>query len=913
MYRAAVAVVVSLVCAGALASPASAQYFGRNKVRYENLSFQVLQTPHFDIHYYPEERDAVETAATLAERWYLRLSTEFDHTFDRRQTLVLYASHSHFAQTTVVPNPIDEGTGGMTDHLRGRIVMPFASGLRETEHILGHELVHAFQRDMLRKRGRSLAPLPAWYVEGMAEYIAMGRIDAHTSMWIRDAVRTDRLPALEELDDAGYFPYRYGQALWAFLSEAYGDEIAARSLRSNAKGGAIGRLVDVTAATSAELSAAWHRFMKEHAAATQPAGGRVPAPLLAAKGTRLNVAPALSPDGSQIVFLSGRAQYSIDVYLADAYSGAITRRLIDTTTDPYFESLQFIASAGAWDPGGRRFAMTAVRRGRPVLTILDMQTSRLWREIELAGVDEGFTPAWSPDGGRLVFSGMRGGASDLYVVELETGQVRALTRDAHAELHPSWSPDGRTIVFATDRFTSSFETPHFGEYRLALFDVAAGTVTPLPGLARGKHIDPEFSADGASIYFISDADGVSNVYRVVAATGDIFRITNIDTGVSGVTPLSPAMSLASGGRLAFSVYRSGAYSVHTVRDLTGTVVATTADADEESQGRSGAARGAQSYLIRPYSGGMRFDPVGQPYVSAGDGTFDSYLNAGVSFSFGDTLGEHTMRTSVQAGTSLRDFALEAAYLNRESRWNWEVAGQLVSAGVRLSDQTHRQHHQRLTAGVIYPFDRSRRFEVRGGVHTAAVESAPPVTFGETGAAFVYDNALHGPTGPILGRRYRVDVSPAFGALHVTTVTGDYRQYFMPSRPLTIAVRARHLGRVGADAGDPRLLPLAHDLRDVARGFRGESLTSPARHLSQANVELRVPLPGAWRSSVAYGRVPVDAFLFADRAWLANRTLQSAGAGARVNAGGLVFEVAAARRFSGATPGWAFAFNLLPAF
>jgi Tol biopolymer transport system component len=910
VYRLTVAVLVSLVCEGLLASPVSAQYFGRNKVRYEDLAFQVLQTPHFDIHYYPAEREAVRIAATLAERWYARLSIEFDHTFQGRQPLVLYASHSHFTQTTVVPNTIEEGTGGMTDHVRGRIVMPFAAGLRETEHVLGHELVHAFQRDMLRKRGRSLAPLPAWYVEGMAEYIAMGRIDAHTSMWIRDAVRIGRLPSLDELDDPQYFPYRYGQALWAFLSEAYGDEIAARSLRSMAKGGAIGRLVDVTGASAAELSAAWHRFLKDHAAATTPAGSRVPGPLLSARGTRLNLAPALSPDGSQIVFLSGRGQYSIDVYLADAYSGAITRRLIATAADPHFDSLQFIASAGAWDPGGRRFAMIAVRRGRPVLTILDLQTAKTWREIELAGLDDAFTPAWSPDGGRLVFSGMRGGASDLHVVELETGELRALTRDGYAELHPSWSPDGRAIVFATDRFTSSIDEARFGDYRLALLEVSSRQVTALPALPAGKHVDPEFSADGRSVYFIADADGVSNVYRVVIETGEMFRITNTDTGVSGVTPLSPAMSLAPGARLAYSVYRDGAYTVHTVSDLAGTAVAATTGARSDTLA-AGAGRVAPPLLVRPYSAGMRFDP-GQPYVSAGDGTFDSYLTAGVSFSFGDTLGEHSVRTSVQAGTSLRDLALEGAYVNRQSRWNWQLAAQHVSAGVRLSNDVQRQQHQRFTGAVMYPLDRTRRMEVRGGVHTAALEATAPVTFGEAGAAFVYDNSLHGPTGPILGRRFRVDLSPAFGALNVTTVTGDYRQYFMPSPPLTLAVRARHLGRVGPDASDPRLLPLAHDLRDVARGFSGETHASPSSHVSQANVELRVPVPAAWRTSGTYGRVPLDAFLFADNAWLASRALQSAGAGVRVNTAGLVLEFAAARRFSGAT-GWAFAFNLIPAF
>ena len=44
-------------------APASAQYFGRNKVRYKKLDFQILKTEHFDIYYYPEERQGLEVAA----------------------------------------------------------------------------------------------------------------------------------------------------------------------------------------------------------------------------------------------------------------------------------------------------------------------------------------------------------------------------------------------------------------------------------------------------------------------------------------------------------------------------------------------------------------------------------------------------------------------------------------------------------------------------------------------------------------------------------------------------------------------------------------------------------------------------------------------------------------------------------
>ena len=62
---------------------ASAQYFGQNKVQYENLDFKVLTTDHFDIYYYPEEEAAVQLAARMAERWYARLSKLMRHELSR--------------------------------------------------------------------------------------------------------------------------------------------------------------------------------------------------------------------------------------------------------------------------------------------------------------------------------------------------------------------------------------------------------------------------------------------------------------------------------------------------------------------------------------------------------------------------------------------------------------------------------------------------------------------------------------------------------------------------------------------------------------------------------------------------------------------------------------------------------------
>jgi hypothetical protein len=90
-------------------TPASAQYFGRNKVQYRDFDFQVLKTEHFDIYFYPEERTGVEIAARMAERWRVRLGRLLQHELRGRQPLILYGSHVDFEQTNVIGGEIGRG------------------------------------------------------------------------------------------------------------------------------------------------------------------------------------------------------------------------------------------------------------------------------------------------------------------------------------------------------------------------------------------------------------------------------------------------------------------------------------------------------------------------------------------------------------------------------------------------------------------------------------------------------------------------------------------------------------------------------------------------------------------------------------------------------------------------------------
>src|SRR5262249_55498849 len=132
-----------LIVAGMLAftvtwtKDASAQYFGRNKVQYKTLKFQVMKTEHFDIYFYPSEREGIDISARLAERWNARLERLLEHKLRGRQPLVLYASHPDFEQTNAIEGELGEGTGGVTEPLKRRIVLPLGGPIGDTDHVIG--------------------------------------------------------------------------------------------------------------------------------------------------------------------------------------------------------------------------------------------------------------------------------------------------------------------------------------------------------------------------------------------------------------------------------------------------------------------------------------------------------------------------------------------------------------------------------------------------------------------------------------------------------------------------------------------------------------------------------------------------------------------------------------------------------
>ncbi len=870
--------------------PIEAQYFGRNKVQYDQFDFRVLSTEHYDVHFYPEAAGVVEDAARMAERWYERIARVLEHDIRERRPLVFYADHPDFQQTNILRGAIGEGTGGVTEGLRDRIIMPLGDTYASTDHVLGHEIVHSFQFDIAQGRQsaglQGLMRLPLWFVEGQAEYLSIGSESSLTGMWLRDAILHDTFPTLRQMSrDPRYFPYRFGHAFWAYAGGVYGDQAVPALLRASTRAGwetGVNRVLGISGDT---LSVRWKEAATEHYLPLME--GRTPpgeaGTLLISPetgGGEMNLAPSLSPDGRYIAFLSERDLFTIELFLADAQTGEVIRSLTRSVRDTHFDALRFIDSAGGWSPTGDRIGISVFARGRNQIEIYATDGGARLQTVRVPErIGEIRNPAFSPDGESIVFSGQAGGMTNLFLVDLESGEVDQLTDDRHAALQPTFSSDGRTIAFVTDVGPGTdFVNLTFGSMSIGLFDLDTRQVEQLAPLGDADHWNPQFTPDGRELYFLADPDGFRDIYRVSLDDNSLVRVTRIVTAVSGITPATPAISVAQeSGTVAFTVFDDAQYHVYSL-DAVG------AAGDPVQAGDVMAAEGRRLPGALPEGSdrvdriladadvglpppdafqmdeapqvdrSLGLDWVGQPTIGAGTDQFGTFVAGSVAASFSDILGDRNLFAGVQAQGEIQDIGGQLFYQDVGRRWNWGVGASHIPLrfmrGFRVQDpdpnlirfvqDTQRIFLTQALGQIQYPFSTTRRLEFGGGYsrygfdvqretfrfnqfgqlvdhRRESMDAADPLHLGEASVAFVGDNSFFGFTSPVRGWRYRFELSQTIGSVDFTQLTTDYRRYFAPFQELTLAMRGLHIGRYGSDI-DSRV--------DVGTGIQTGSVIQP---------------------------------------------------------------------------------------
>lgn len=852
--------------------PVQGQYFGQNKVNYKEFDFRELLTPHFKILHYDSDTEAVKKIGRYAENWYRLHFRIFADSIRKPSPIILYSNHGDFQQSVTIGGRIGVGTGGVTEGLRNRVVIPLLMTENQSNHVLGHELVHVFQYRLFKNDStlglQRMENVPLWMIEGLAEYLSRGRSDAHTALWMRDAVAHDDIPTLRDLSRKPdeYFPYRYGEAFWAFLAGTWGDEAILPLLKYTGRYGLQGAIDSLFEMPADTLSQLWHKALKSYYGRLNPASFAPPPGKLLVdekNGGEMNISPNLSPDGKYLVFLSEKDVFSIDYYLADARSGKIIRKLASSVKEGHIDAFNFLESGGAWSPDSRKYAFVIYARGQNFLKIVDVESGKTLSELAVPGYASFANPAWSPDGKSIVLSAQKSMHSDLILFHPESRQVEELTQDDFAALLPSFSPDGRFIVYSTDRLSQQSRNQSARQwFNLAIYDLESGQSIDLAFFEGADNLNPLFSADGQSIYFLSNRDGFRNLYEYDIPQSKIYRLSRLFTGISGVTAPAPALSIdRSSDNLAYIYYAEKKYRIYAVKpsELEKTAVSPY-DLDfyagllppaPPAKNSGVSARILHFHSLPPlpdslfrmeaYRPEFKLEYIGNTQIGVSSSAFGTGASGGVSMLFGDIIGYNKLFTALNINGDLRDAAGQFYYLNQKNRIHWGLGvshipiryGSIayrpgtdtLSGTVIPTDEyifnTFRIFEDQINADIQYPFNRTQRLEFGAsaaryyyhqiveyysysltGILLNYRREKVPVPDGfnlyRLSAAWVGDNAFFGMASPMAGYRYRIQADRFAGAQNYWGLLADLRKYFR-MKPFSLAIRSFNVSRAGIGA------------------------------------------------------------------------------------------------------------------
>ncbi len=504
--------------------------FGKNKVQYKEFNWQFIQSKHFDVYFSQGGYELAQYAAVTAESSLVSLSKSLDYNLSNRIPIIVFNSHNEFQQNNVIDEFLPEGVGGVTELFKNRVLVPFEGNYEQFRHVIHHELTHGFLNDMFY--GGSIQNIisknislnvPLWFNEGMAEIQSLNGLDKATDIFIRDAILNNYLPPIDYND--GYLAYRGGQSFFAFLNDQYG-EYKLGELMSNIRG-----LNDIEEAFKEtykmpldKLSEKWLREVKKEHYPEVAIREDIKdfAKMLTdhtKNGGSYNISPVISPKGDKFAYISNMSDY-FAVYLADANTGLTLDKIIDGNITSDFEELQVLTPGLSWSPDGRKIAISVKSGDKDAIFIIDVKSGDETKlPIELNSISY---VKWSPFPDKIAFIGTNSHQSDLYTYDIKTRKLKNLTDDIFSEYIPSWTPDGKHIYFSSDRaqYVTKESIPenfkmwnHDPDYKdVYRIEVETGKIDRITNSYDVKNQYVNFSEDGKKILYVSDRNGISNIY-----------------------------------------------------------------------------------------------------------------------------------------------------------------------------------------------------------------------------------------------------------------------------------------------------------------------------------------------------------------------------------------------------------------
>jgi Tol biopolymer transport system component len=515
------------------------EQFGKNRVQFKNFKWRYYSTENFDIYFYDGGNEIAQIATKYLEKEFDRITDILGTVSYSKTEIYLYNSATDLLQSNIGVNDNSFDVAGQTDFVKPLVEIAYPGNAEEFKKVLVYKVASMLINDMMF--GGSLSDmfqnsymlfLPEWFMNGAARYTAYGW-DVKMDDFIRDLIRNKSVKNLNKFTE--YEAELLGQSIWNFIAERYGTSYISnilnltRIIRNEERSisGTIG-------VPYKSFIAEWQNYYLEQASFIDQnyvLPERTSKLVTKKDGEIKDV--KISPEGNYYSYtFNNNGKYKVMVgQMGKKREKVVLKggyRLINQEPDKNIPLLSWKDEA--------TLGIVNTRYGKNFLVIYDLGSKKKVRK-ELTRINQVTDFDIVRSGNLAVLSADNNGNSDLYLISLRRNSIKKITSDFYDDVNPRFVPGTSSIIFSSNRPTDSIdvkgrdiqkvtETYNIFVYNI---DSTKNTVHRITNTL-SKNIKP-MAINENEFYYVSEQQGIYNLYKFNLANRISFQVTNFGTGI----------------------------------------------------------------------------------------------------------------------------------------------------------------------------------------------------------------------------------------------------------------------------------------------------------------------------------------------------------------------------------------------
>lgn len=516
--------------------------FGQNRIQYKNFDWYYYSTNNFDVYYYPGGQEYALEAIDFLEDKFVELTDKLGYAPYSKTKIFIYNSIHDLQQSNIGIDGAVYTIGGRTEFVKLQLEVAYPGQANQFKEDLIYKLASTLINDMMY--GGSLAEifqnsylltLPDWFIDGAARYIAY-RWSREMDDYLRDYMGRKKIKKLKRID--GESARIVGQSIWNFIAIKYGE-------------GNISNILNLTRIIRKEENSI---------------------------ANTLGVSFKTFLDDWQNYYLLQRLE------VEENYTNVGEDRLLEDIRN----SKDLITSSISFNKDADKVAYAMLKNGKYQVYVTDLKTGNSkkivtggyringqevdkhlplldWQDNNTVGVvlfkrgflylntfnvdtgDKGQKPlnrfrqvesfAFNDNGRLAVISGDIDGQNDIFLIAMNRNALRRITRDIYDDLDPVFVPGTAAVVFSSNRVSDSVNVSDVpletldNNFNLFVYDLDT-TTTNFFRLTNSYAEDRKpYAKNINEIYYLSDQQGISNLYRYNLYDSINTQITNFDKSI----------------------------------------------------------------------------------------------------------------------------------------------------------------------------------------------------------------------------------------------------------------------------------------------------------------------------------------------------------------------------------------------